>query len=53
MLWPFWELNLRKLWAITNNSDSSGYSNHVLNLGHTYDTLTDTMEILKTEKRSI
>jgi hypothetical protein len=38
--------------AIRNNNDNSGYSNHtcILNTGHTYGTITDTMEIIKTEK---
>jgi hypothetical protein len=30
--------------AIRNNSSNSGYSNHILNTGHTYGTITDTME---------
>jgi hypothetical protein len=37
--------------AIRNNSGNSGYSNHILNTGHTYGTITDTMDIIKTEKK--
>jgi hypothetical protein len=29
-----------------------GYSNHILNTGHTYGTITDTMDIVKTGKNS-
>jgi hypothetical protein len=37
--------------AIRKNSSNSGYSNHILNTGHTYGTITDTMEIVKTGKK--
>jgi hypothetical protein len=36
--------------AITNNNGSSGYSNNILNTGHTYGTITDTMDIIKSKK---
>jgi hypothetical protein len=34
---------------IKNNS-KSGYSNHILNIGHSYGSITDTMEIIKIER---
>jgi hypothetical protein len=30
---------------------NTGYANHILNTGHTYRTITDTMEIMKTERK--
>jgi hypothetical protein len=33
---------------IRSNSSNSGYSNHILNAGHTYRTIADTMEIITT-----
>jgi hypothetical protein len=35
---------------IMNNS-KSGYSNHILNIGHSYRNITDTMEIIKIERK--
>jgi hypothetical protein len=32
---------------IKNNNSKSGYSNHILNTGHSYGNITDTMEIIK------
>jgi hypothetical protein len=37
--------------AIMNNNDNSGYSNHILNTGHAYRSMTDTMKIIKMEKK--
>jgi hypothetical protein len=37
--------------AIRNNDGTSGYSNHILSTGHTCGSVTDTMNIIKTEKR--
>jgi hypothetical protein len=37
--------------AIRSNNGNSGYSNHILNTGHTYGNITDTMDIMKTEKK--
>jgi hypothetical protein len=37
--------------AIRANSANSGYSNHILNTGHTYGNITNTMKILKIEKK--
>jgi hypothetical protein len=37
--------------AIKSNNDNSGYSNHMLNTGHTYGNIADTMKVLKTEKK--
>jgi hypothetical protein len=34
--------------AIINKNTNSGYSNHMLNIGHTYRTVTDTMDAIKT-----
>jgi hypothetical protein len=31
---------------IRSNNSNSGYSSHILNTGHTYGTITDTMEII-------
>jgi hypothetical protein len=36
--------------AIRNNKGNSGYSNYIPNKGHTYRTITETMDIIKTEK---
>jgi hypothetical protein len=36
--------------AIRSNNGKSGYLNHILNTGHTYGNITDTMEIINTEK---
>jgi hypothetical protein len=35
---------------IRNTNGNSGYSDHILNTGHTHGTITDTMDIIKTEK---
>jgi hypothetical protein len=37
--------------AIRYNNSNSGYSNHILNTGHTYGNITDTMKIVKIEKK--
>jgi hypothetical protein len=37
--------------AIMNNNGNSGYSNHVLNAGHTYGIIRDTMDTLKTDRK--
>jgi hypothetical protein len=36
---------------IRSNNSNKGYENHILNTGHTYGTITDTMEIIKTERK--
>jgi hypothetical protein len=33
---------------IRNNNSKSGYSNHILNTGHTYGTITDIIDIITT-----
>jgi hypothetical protein len=33
--------------AIRNNNNNSVYSNHILNTGHTYGTIKDTMDIIR------
>jgi hypothetical protein len=37
--------------AIRNNNGNSGYSNHMLNTRHSYGSMTDTMEVVKTERK--
>jgi hypothetical protein len=37
---------------IRNNNSNSGYSNHILNTGHTYGTITDTMDVIKTVRKA-
>jgi hypothetical protein len=37
--------------AIRNNISNSGYSNHILNSGHTHGTITDTMDIIKAGRK--
>jgi hypothetical protein len=39
--------------AIKSNNSYSGYSNHILNTGHAYGTITDTMGIVKTAKKRV
>jgi hypothetical protein len=36
---------------IRSNNSNTGYSNHILNPGHTYGTITDTMEIITLGKK--
>jgi hypothetical protein len=36
---------------IRSNNSNTGYSNHILNTGHTYGTITDTMGIITTGKK--
>jgi hypothetical protein len=36
---------------IRSKNGNSGYSNHILNTGHTYGNITDTMDIVRTEKK--
>jgi hypothetical protein len=36
---------------IGSNNSNTGYSNHILNTGHTYGTMTDTMKIIITGKK--
>jgi hypothetical protein len=38
---------------IRNNNRNTGYSNHTLNTGHTYGTVTESMEIITTGKMGI
>jgi hypothetical protein len=37
--------------AIRNINNNSGYSNHILNTGHTYGTINDTMDIIRNGKK--
>jgi hypothetical protein len=37
--------------AIRNNNGNSGYSNHILNTGHTYETITDTMDVIRNGRK--
>jgi hypothetical protein len=36
---------------IRSNNSNSGYSNHILNTGHTYGTMTDTTDIRTMERK--
>jgi hypothetical protein len=37
--------------AIRNNNSNSGYSDHILNTGHAYRSISDTMKVVKIEKK--
>jgi hypothetical protein len=37
--------------AISSNNSNSGYSNHILNTGHTYGPVTDTMDVIRTGRK--
>jgi hypothetical protein len=37
--------------AIRSKNGNSRYSKHILNTGHTYGTITDTVDIIKVEKK--
>jgi hypothetical protein len=37
--------------AIRNNNVNSEYSNHILNIGHAYRSITDKTKIIRTEKK--
>jgi hypothetical protein len=39
------------IYAIRNNNANSGYANHILNTGHKYDTITETMDIIRTQRK--
>jgi hypothetical protein len=48
-----WIFNIRyreHIHAIRNNNNNSRYSNHILNTGHTYGTINDTMDIIRKGK---
>jgi hypothetical protein len=36
---------------IRKNNSNSGYSNHILNIGHTYGTIADTMNIIRAGRK--
>jgi hypothetical protein len=36
---------------IRSNHSNTGYASHILNTGHTYGKITDTIEIIKTERK--
>jgi hypothetical protein len=38
--------------AIRSNCSKSGYSNHILNTGHNYGTITDTMGVIRIGRKS-
>jgi hypothetical protein len=46
-------LDIKNIQAITcrSNNDNSGYSNHILNTGHTYGTITDTVDVMIWRKK--
>jgi hypothetical protein len=37
--------------AVRNNNSYSEYSNHILNAGHKYGTIIDTMDIIRTRRK--
>jgi hypothetical protein len=37
--------------AIRNSHTNYGYSNHILNIGHKYGTMTDIMDIIRTHRK--
>jgi hypothetical protein len=37
--------------AIRNNNSNSGYSSHILNTGHTYGTIANTMDIIRKARK--
>jgi hypothetical protein len=37
--------------AIRNNNSNSGYSNHILNTGYTYETIIDKLDIMRTHRK--
>jgi hypothetical protein len=37
--------------AITSNNGNCRHSNHILNTGHIYGTMTDTVDVIKIEKK--
>jgi hypothetical protein len=39
------------LQSIRNNSSNLGYSSHMLNMGHAYGTIIDSMDIVRTHKK--
>jgi hypothetical protein len=39
--------------AIRNNNGNSGYSKHMLNTGHTYRSVIDTMKVLKMQRKEM
>jgi hypothetical protein len=39
------------IYDIRTNNSKKGYANHILNTGHTYGTITNTMEIMETERK--
>jgi hypothetical protein len=48
---PFNTRYKERIRDIKNNNSKSGYSNHILNTGHSYGNITDTMEIIKIERK--
>jgi hypothetical protein len=38
--------------AITSNCSKSGYLNHILNAGHSYSKITDTMDVIRIGRKS-
>jgi hypothetical protein len=45
--------NKEHIHTIRNHSSNSGYANHLLNMGHTCGTITDTMDIKKERRADI
>jgi hypothetical protein len=40
-----------RIQAIRNNNGNSGYSNHILNTGHTYGMIANTMDIIRVGRK--
>jgi hypothetical protein len=45
-------LDITSILAIKNNNEKSGYSQHILNTGHSYGCLKHTLEILNIEHKA-
>jgi hypothetical protein len=41
----------KNIQAFKNNNSNSGYSNHILNTGHKYGTITGTINIIRTQRK--
>jgi hypothetical protein len=49
--WTFKTRYKEHIQAVRNNNGNFGYSKHILNTGHTYGCITNTMKVLKTERK--
>jgi hypothetical protein len=44
-------LDIKNIFTPSDVTSNSGYSNHTLNMGHTYGTITDTMDVISTRRK--